>query len=171
MRILILLLALAHAVPSFSQNKKDKYINFLPIKPVKFPKSDFSINYFREYEIGKTDTTYYFVLLFQNASYSATSDSKMIAFSKAEEYNQFLADINSINTELLNGSLSDLSWRREKYNLIISEKSESVTISVNDMSIKNYITQTSGYAYLTKTHLENLLISLKNITFGFPIEK
>jgi hypothetical protein len=169
MKPLSLLIVLVFPLIAISQTKTDNFIR-TDVKPIKFPKSYITISYFRSYDIGKTDTTYCFALYFQNAAYNTTADTKVIAFTSAEEYNQFLADLKSAYGELLNGSPSELSWIRKKYTLSTQIKSDRVTLSISDMAIPDYFTQLSGYSYLTIQHFDNIFNNMKQIAFGLPIE-
>ncbi len=168
MRSLVLLILLSISSASLSQTKTEKFIDTY-IKPVRMPKSLFNILYFRTSAIGKTDTTFFFAFYFQNAEFSRISDLKSIFFTKEDEFNQFVSDLTAAFDEIQKGSTSNLRWERKKYFISIEQKSNEATIWVTNMNDPEYLTQTSGYAFITKTHFENLLNIIKPIKFGLPM--
>lgn len=168
MRTLFLVIFLSISSASFSQTKTEKFIDAY-IKPIRMPKSWFNITYFRTSEIGKTDTNYCFAFYFQNAEFSAISDLKSIAFTEEEEFNQFVSDLKVAYDEIQKGSTANLRWERKKYFISIEEKSKEATIWVTTMNDPKYIIQTSGFAYITKTHFENIFTLIRPIKFGLPL--
>lgn len=168
MRTLFLVIFLSISSASFSQTKTEKFLDTY-IQPVRMPKSWFNISYFRGYEIGKTDTAYVFSLYFQNAEFSRTTDLKTIGFTKEDEFNQFVSDLIAAYDEIQKGSPSNLRWLRKKYIISIQEKSKEATIFVTNMNDPEYLIQTSGFAYITKTHFENIFTLIRPIKFGLPL--
>jgi hypothetical protein len=134
-----------------AQTKRDKFID-------RYAGGNVKLTYQRSIDLDKGDTTFMVFFIYQNAKYSAITDTKIIGLYSKEELAQFVKDMKTAYKQMLTGEKVSIDWSRNEYKLRLFD-------FTNDL----YLIEakgTGGYSIMTKKHVAEMLELVSTIDFG-----
>lgn len=117
-----------------------------------------NLKYSKTIDLESQDTTYFLILLFQNAKYTAIVDIQSIYFAESSKLIEFVNDLKSAYGEMEGSERVSISWDKKDYKIRLYEFSKNLYLVEGGSG--------EGYTTLNKKNTLQLITQLKRIQFG-----